>query len=134
MNTHSSEIQDMARRLVALEIERDNRPDGGVDGAVQVINELRIQLIKLAGADGFRSLLSRALTMARAEAPSLQTVNIGADGSLEGFGEIDEGKAAGVGHAGLALLSHLLELLVAFIGEPLTLRLVYDKWPEASLD
>jgi hypothetical protein len=28
----------------------------------------------------------------------------------------------------------LLELLVTFIGEPLTLRLVHDTWPDASMN
>ena len=38
------------------------------------------------------------------------------------------------GQAGMVLVTHLLELLVVFIGAPLTLRLVRDKWPEASMD
>jgi hypothetical protein len=31
-------------------------------------------------------------------------------------------------------VAHLLELLVTFIGAPLTLSLVRDKWPDASMD
>jgi hypothetical protein len=102
---------------------------------VQVIEELRMRLIKLAGVDGFRSLLSRALTLAKAEAPSLNMVHVRADGSVEGFDGIEQSQEAGAaGQAGIVLVAHLLELLVTFIGAPLTLSLVRDKWPDASMD
>jgi hypothetical protein len=52
---------------------------------VLVIGELRLRLIKLAGVNGFRSLLSRALTLAKAEVPLLNMVQIRSDGSLEGI-------------------------------------------------
>ena len=38
------------------------------------------------------------------------------------------------GEAAVAITAHLLGLLVTFIGEPLTLRLVREAWPDASLD
>ena len=102
---------------------------------MRVVGELRLSLIKLAGVDGFRSLLSRALTLARAEVPSLNMVRVGADGSLEGFDGTEESEEAGAAtQAGTVLVAHLLELLVTFIGAPLTLRLVHDKWPDASMD
>jgi hypothetical protein len=44
-----------------------------------------------------------------------------------------EDAEAGV-EAGAAITGHLLGLLVTFIGEPITLRLVRDAWPDASLD
>ena len=102
------------------------------DVATQVIEELRLRLIRLAGVDGFRSLLSRALTLAKAEAPSLNMAHVSADGSVEGFDKIEGAGAAT--QAGTVLVAHLLELLVTFIGAPLTLRLVRDAWPDASMD
>jgi len=33
---------------------------------------------------------------------------------------------------GESVVGHLLALLVTFIGEPLTLRIVDDAWPETS--
>ncbi|HYN24025.1 MAG TPA: hypothetical protein VES69_03170 [Pyrinomonadaceae bacterium] len=135
MSTASPEFQDLARRLLAFEAAHDNSPDARLDVAVQVIEELRTRLIRLAGVDGFRSLLSRALTLAKAEAPSLNMVHVRADGSLEGFDRIEQSQEEGaVGPAGIVLVAHLLELLVTFIGEPLTLRLVRDKWPAASTE
>ena len=138
MSRASPEIQDLARRLLAFEAARGNSSAARADAAAQVIEELRLHLIKLAGVAGFRSLLSRALTLAKAEAPSLNIVQIRADGSLEGFDGIEGSRELEVGaeavQAGTVLVANLLELLVTFIGEPLTLRLVHVTWPDASMD
>ena len=135
MNTASPEIQDLARRLLAFEAVHDNSSAARVDVAVQVIEGLRTHLIRLTGVDGFRSLLSRALTLAKAEVPSLNMVHVRPDGSLEGFGGIEQSQEAGAaGQAGITLVARLLDLLVTFIGESLTLRLVREKWPDASMD
>ncbi len=123
MSTASPEIQDLARRLLAFEAVSDNSSDAGVDVAVQVIEELRLRLIRLAGVDGFRSLLSRALTLAKAEVPSLEMVQVSADGSVEGFDGIEQSREAEAAaqQAGIILVAQLLDLLVTFIGAPLTL-------------
>jgi hypothetical protein len=130
MSTASPEIQDLARRLLAFEA-CDNTSDARVDVAVQVIEELRTHLIRLTGVDGFQSLLSRALTLAKAEVPSLNMMQVRADGSLEGFDGIEQSQDAAA--AGQVLVAHLLDLLVTFIGAPLTLVLVRNKWPDASM-
>jgi len=92
-------------------------------------------LITLAGVAGFRSLLSRALTLARAEAPSLNAVQVAADGSLKGLeglaSQTDKEQAR---DGGAILIAQLIGLLLTFIGEGLTLRLVQDVWPEAAFD
>ncbi len=135
MSTTSPETQDLARRLLAFEAVHVNSSDARAEVAVQVIEELRMHLIRLTGVDGFRSLLSRALTLAKAEVPSLNMVQVAADGSVEGFDGIEQSQETGAaGQAGIVLVAHLLELLVTFIGAPLTLRLLRDKWPDASLD
>ncbi len=135
MSTASPEIQDLARRLLAFEAAHDSSSDVRVEVAVRVIEELRMRLIRLAGVDGFRSLLSRALTLAKAKVPSLNMVHVRADGSVEGFDGIEQSQEVGEAtQAGIVLVAHLLELLVTFIGEPLTLRLVRDAWPDASVD
>ena len=78
-----------------------------------------------AGLAGFRSLLSRALTLARAEAPSLNAVQVAADGSLQGLEElrpqVDGDQAR---EAGIILITQLLGLLVRVVGEAITLQLV----------
>lgn len=134
MNTASPEIENLARQLVAFEAAHDGSADAEASVAVRVIEDLREHLIKLTGVHGFHSLLSRALTLAKTEVPSLSTVHVSAEGSLEGFDGIDHNpKAGAAGQAGIILVAHLLELLVTFIGAPLMLRLLGDKWPAASL-
>ena len=135
MSTASPEIQDLARRLLAFESAHDNSSAAGVEVALRVIEELRLRLVKLAGVEGFRALLSRALTLAKPEVPSLNMVQVREDGSVEGFGVIEGSQTTGAAtQAGIVLVAHLLELLVTFIGAPLTLSLVRDKWPDASMD
>jgi hypothetical protein len=62
-------------------------------------------------------------------------VQVAADGSLKGLDElepqIDQEQAR---DEGAVLIAQLLGLLVTFIGEGLTLRLVQDVWPEAAFD
>ena len=116
-------IRNLARRLIALEAAR-TEPMGE---AARVCDRLRVPLSKLAGVAGFRSLLTRALAMAKVEIPSLNGVHARPDGSLGGFEAGFEGGA----EAEVAVVAHLLGLLVTFIGEPLTLGLVRDAWPDA---
>jgi hypothetical protein len=97
--------------------------------------KLRRPLITLAGVAGFRSLLSRALTLARAEAPSLSAVQVAADGSLKGLDELEpQTDKEQARDGGAILIAQLIGLLLTFIGEGLTLRLVQDVWPEAAFD
>lgn len=135
MSTASPKVQELARRLLDFEESRESLTSAQVDVVVQVIEELRLRLVRLAGVVGFRSLLSRALTLAKAEAPSLKAARVNVDGSLEGFVGIEQSQETAVAvHARTILVAHLLELLVTFIGEPLTLRLIRDRWPDASID
>jgi hypothetical protein len=59
----------------------------------------------------------------------------GADGSLKGLDElgpqIDKDLST---EGGAILIAQLLGLLLTFIGEGLTLRLVKDVWPDSAFD
>ncbi len=123
-------MRDLARRLLAA---TQTAAVPHVHEAVLVSDKLRISLTRFAGVDGFTSLQRRALVLARAEVPSLQSVKVGADGRLEDFEQLaaDTGTDAA---AAAAITAHLLGLLVTFIGKPLTLTLVHEAWPDISLD
>ena len=128
MSTAPLAIRDFARRIIALEAAREESSGG----AMAVCSRFRVPLARLAGDEGFRSLMSRALAMAKAEVPSLAAVQVRSDGSLvrsDGTGQDPE---AG-GEAGVVVVAELLGLLVTFIGEALTLGLVRDAWPETSV-
>ena len=130
MNSATPSIRDLARRLIALEAMRDAGSIAGGSEAVRVCEKLRVPLAKFLGIDGYRSLMARALAMAKAETPSLGPVQVQLDGSLDGIDGIGQKDA----EATVVVLVHLLGLLVTFVGERMTLRLVFDVWPEASLD
>jgi hypothetical protein len=122
-------MRDFARRLLAVEAASPSDTHTRAHEAVRVCEKLRISLTRFAGADGFTSLLRRTLVLARAEVPSLNEIQIKPDGSLEDLATIPDGNDAAV-----AIIAHLLALLVTFIGEPLTLRLLCEAWPDGSLD
>ena len=132
MDAPSESVRKLARQLLTLEATGWSA-SGEARGqeAVRVCDKLRVTLTRFAGAEGFASLLRRALVLARAEVPSLSKVKIRPDGSVEGLEEL--ARADGT-DAAAALTAHLLGLLVTFVGQPLTLRLVRETWPEASWD
>ena len=127
MNTTTPANRDLARRLIAYEATR-NSSDGPLGATLRACESLRVPLAKFVGAAGFCSLLSRALAIAKAEIPSLGSVQVRPDGSLEGLEGVEQNQDA---DAGAVVVTQLLGLLVTFIGEPLTLRLVRDAWPDA---
>ncbi len=94
-----------------------------------VCEKLRKPLSMLGGADGYKALISRALLLAKAEVPSLGSVRVLEDGSLEASGSEADGAEGDA-----ALVAQLLGLLATFIGEALTMQLVRDAWPDAPFD
>ncbi len=117
--------RDLALRLLAHQNAAGKTSEPTEFAAFRICDTLRQPLCALAGVAGFRSLLSRALTLARAEAPSLSAVQVAADGSLQGLDELqpqtDTDQAS---EAGVILITHLLGLLVRVVGEAMTLQLV----------
>lgn len=132
MRKPSPSTHALACRLMAAS---RNGTDPRVADPGLVIERLRISLSRLAGVDGFTSLLRRALALAAAESPALARVEVDATGHLKGLEQLTmEPGADARTEATIAVTAHLLELLVTFIGEPITLRLVREAWPELPLD
>jgi len=100
---------------------------------VRISEKLYTSLTRFVGEDGFAALLRRAVALARAEVPWLQNVTVTARGRLEGMNEFAT-DAETDREAATAITEQFLELLVNFIGEPLTLRLLRDAWPDESLE
>jgi hypothetical protein len=134
MEMSSPSIRDLARRLLAIEAGGPSAANSRVHEAVRACEKLRVCLIRLAGSDGFTALLRRALALARAEVPSLNGITEKADGSLEGLEALAADAPDIRIEAAVAITAYLLGLLVTFIGEPLTVRLVREAWPDASWD
>lgn len=127
MKTPPESIRELARRLLAIEAENH----GGEPGAeaARVLERLRESLSRFAGPDGFAVLFRRATVLARAEQPSLPQVKSAGEYGLDDFltaaGSTDK-------EAVTVLVAYLLGLLVTFIGEQLTIRLVRDAWPDVE--
>ena len=132
MNMPSATMQGMALRLLAMEAASPRSTDAHVHEAVRVCEKLQISLTRFAGADGFTSLLRRAVALARVEAPALPSSEFKADCSL--FEALAADSRNGANDAAVAVIAHLLELLVTFIGKPLTVRLMRVDWPDASFN
>jgi hypothetical protein len=128
-------MRHFAKRLTAYE-RRENTPfETKTPPAFQVCEKLRANLGTFMGTAGFRELLSCALPRAKTEIPWLGAVHVKADGSLEGLEELNAKRNPDeLFEGGVVLVAQLLGLLVAFIGETLTLRFVREVWPEVPLD
>jgi hypothetical protein len=128
-------MRDFAERLIAYETRENRSSETNTPAACLVGEKLRPHLATLMGNVGFRALLSRALALANAEVPWLRAVHVNADGSFEGLdvlgAQVDSDE---IFEGCVVLLGQLLGLLVAFIGEDLTLRLVREVWPKLPLN
>ena len=140
--TAAPEMRDLAHRLLAYEAFADKTSEPVNFATLRVYEKLRQGLGEFAGVAGFQSLASRALALARTEAPSLNAVRVSTDGALQGLGEIEhqfdiDKVQAGefpAGEGGIILIARLLGLLLIFLGEALTLSLLQITWPGAALD
>jgi len=125
-------LRDLAKQLLLVEATSGREDTPSYHETVRLCEKLRISLIGFAGAEGFVSLLRRALTLASHEIPAPHVFFVAADGKLEGL-EAYAANGKGNGDAAaVAITGHLLGLLVTFIGEPLTLRLVRDAYPNIT--
>ena len=135
--TSAPGMRDLARRLLTYEAVAGKTSGSTEPPTVRVYEKLRQSLGEFVGVAGFQSLASRALSLARPETPSLSAVQITADGSLQGLGEIEtkfdiDNNQSSVG--GIILIARLLGLLRIFLGEALTLSLLRNAWPGEAFE
>jgi hypothetical protein len=135
MSQATLQMRNFAERVLACEPPGREASEAKTPEAFQVFDKLRPHLAILMGNGGFRALLSRALALANAEVSWLSAVHVKADGSLEGLEELHAQLDPAVFFEGsVVLLARLLGLLMAFIGENLTVSLVREVWPKVSLN
>ncbi|MEO6875250.1 MAG: hypothetical protein ABI222_10565 [Opitutaceae bacterium] len=124
-------MQTLVQRLIQKEAALHPAARSEGRAALDVCEKLRAPLSTFTGVGGFRSLLGRALVLAKAEVPWLEGLQVKPDGSLqltaEQTAQLDTPEAA---RSGTELVAQILGLLTTFIGEPLTLRLIEDVWPK----
>ena len=134
--TTPQQTRDLAQRLLDYEVFAGKTSEPAESATLRVYEKLRQELGEFAGVAGFQSLASRALALAKTEAPSLSAVRVSADGAIQGLGEIEhqfdiDKIRAGefpAGEGGIILIARLLGLLHLLLGEALTLRLLRATW------
>jgi len=135
MNRATPLIRDFAERLIAYETGGNKFSGTKNPAAFPVCEKLRPHLATLMGNSGFRALLSRALARAEADVPSLRAFQVKADGSLAGLDKLEvQADPEELARGSVVLVTQLLGLLAAFIGESLTRRLVREIWPKLSVN
>ncbi|WP_348268209.1 hypothetical protein [Edaphobacter sp. DSM 109919] len=131
MNRTNLRMLAIAYQLLARETSTGEPSDIHLAAVVCVSEKLRRPISMLAGSTGFRALLTRSLSLARAQVPALAAIQVKPDGTLEwnmgGDLSLSNGEAV---QSGAILIAELLGLLSNFIGEALTLRLLQDAWPD----
>jgi hypothetical protein len=118
-------IREWARMLIASEVDAAP-PSGQAEPAtVRVYEKLRLQLCAPVGVDGFQALASRALSLAKSQAPRLSAVQVTANGGLRGLDQVKSqmGTDEDV-EVGIILIAQLLGLFLTLLGETATIRLI----------
>jgi hypothetical protein len=132
--THA--VRSLAAWLLEHETDSADVPDAFLAAAERTCQKLSTRLAKLVTVAGCQSLLARAIHLAVAEAPFLRGVRAGTipEPCLENVRDSAREATYQQTQAGLlAVVAHLIGLLVRFIGEDMTERLVRDVWPDAPL-
>ncbi len=127
----NTELRQVIGRVLTREgLSEDALP---VKAAVQrAYDELGSILIPLIGQLGVEALTTRSLRLAQRECPSGR----GVDGEPEGppinqvMDWLERQDPTLAADAATAMLSTLGMLLMAFIGEPLTMRILRKSWPD----
>jgi hypothetical protein len=135
MNRVTPKVRCFAQRLVVYEATGNRPSEIKSPAAFDVFEKLRPHLAMLMGSGGYRALLSRAVTLGIAHLPWLRGVQVKSDGALAGLDELRTQLAPEeMAEGQVVLLGQLFGLLVTFIGESLTVRVVHEVWPQLTLD
>ena len=133
MNADNSPAEYIARCV--LECEAKQTVAAKAPPLSLAYEKLRRYMTKFVGADGFEALCNRALVLATSEAKWLESVQMSPDHTLTVFYEAAKGQEPPKIQQGeQAFLTQLFDLLVAFIGEAMTLEIVREVWPTALPD
>ena len=134
MNRATQRAREIADQLLSCEPIENRSETAQPQNAFSICEKLRVHLSTMMGNTGVNALLSRALALAKEEAPSLRGVHLSQEGRFEEVNPLERNAEKERDNEGAVLLTHLLGLLLEFIGEKLTLRMVQDALPEWPLN
>jgi hypothetical protein len=124
--------QELARLLLLHEAGGQSEPLALAEALERACGRLQPRMAGLIGRAGFVALFTRALRLAREAYPDLVAVAFDeqAEAGLHGAREYAAAREpAEVGDALGAILAQFIGLLITFIGEELSMRLIREIWP-----
>lgn len=125
---------NLARRLLAYEGLTATRSPSMESAIVRLYEKLRGQLCAPLGAAGFRALASRALTLAKSKSPGLGTIQVRADGFLQGLEQLETLQGTDQeSEVGVVLIEQFFDLFLNFLGDTLTMQLVQNIYPDLKV-
>jgi len=131
--TLSPETNDIARSLLAYEAA-GSTSEAVQSLAVRVCEKLRGPLCALAGVVWYRTLIGRALTLARSQTNSLGDFQIAENGSLQDVGKSSlQSDRHYASEADVLLTSHSIGLILSLLGTAVTLQLVQGVFPNLTI-
>lgn len=108
--------------------------DDPVPALSQALDALRPQLVPLVGGDGYRALISRALSLAKREHPDLSLQHVNSEASLLVLADaVQSEQPEELEAACCAVLTSLFSLLTSFLGVELTRQIVSAAWPHLAV-
>lgn len=126
-------MRDFAGRLITHEAGGKPSSAKVISAAFHIPEKLRPHLTTLMGNAGYRALLMRSLALAGTEIAWLRIAEVAEDGSLQAVDPADAKVSSDEQReGGEVLVAQMIGLLVAFIGEKLTLQLVREVWPKLA--
>lgn len=132
MTRPSPNARRLARRILHREAGDEMSPDATVEAVGRALRKFHEQLTRLIGTGGFEALEARALDLAVEQHAFLRKLDLprphNGGPTLEALlPELDPADA----RAGAeAVLAHLIDLLLTFLGEEVGGRLLGQGWPE----
>jgi len=124
----------VARWLIEHEMDTLTADRDGLATAVErICQKFFKRLARVSSMAACQSLLSRAVHIPRLEFPFLEGVRVGSEKGplVDGLRASLDGVDAVHARAGVeAVLGTFFDLLAAFVGEDITLRMLHDVWPE----
>jgi hypothetical protein len=127
--------RQLAQQVVALECARDESKSDPIQSAENACEKLRAELGRLVGVSGYSTLLAHARTQAMAEDACLEALQINLEGAITWVSNGSPAPARDKRARALeALLAHTIGLLIVFLGDAVSLRLLRNVWPEALVE
>jgi len=120
---------DRARRLLSVEGDSGASPAACAVAAGRVYDKLSAQLVPLLGLAGVEALFARSAKLAGAGHPCIAALADGIDSSTRLSACLQTLDPAAASETAALLFGTLLELIVTFIGDRLTVQALRGAWP-----